>query len=59
MTGALSVKTESAAGMRGIKLGIPLGDMVGGVFGPIAVLAALHERHRLTGQGPAHRHQPL
>jgi crotonobetainyl-CoA:carnitine CoA-transferase CaiB-like acyl-CoA transferase len=33
-----------------VKLGIPLGDMVGGVFGPMAVLAALHERTR-TGKG--------
>jgi crotonobetainyl-CoA:carnitine CoA-transferase CaiB-like acyl-CoA transferase len=33
-----------------VKLGIPLGDMVGGVFGPMAILAALHERSR-TGKG--------
>src|SRR5580692_2757617 len=48
MTGALSVNGER--GQRGIKLGIPLGDMVGGVFGPIAILSALHERHA-TGKG--------
>jgi crotonobetainyl-CoA:carnitine CoA-transferase CaiB-like acyl-CoA transferase len=48
MTGALSVNGER--GQRGIKMGIPLGDMVGGVFGPIAILAALHERHA-TGKG--------
>lgn len=48
MTGALSVNGER--GRRGVKLGIPLGDMVGGVFGPIAILAALHERHA-TGKG--------
>jgi len=33
-----------------VKLGIPLGDMVGGIFGPIAILAALHER-TLSGRG--------
>src|SRR6202162_6561201 len=33
-----------------VKLGIPLGDMVGGVFGPMAILAALHERTQ-TGRG--------
>jgi crotonobetainyl-CoA:carnitine CoA-transferase CaiB-like acyl-CoA transferase len=33
-----------------VKLGIPLGDMVGGVFGPMAILATLHERHT-TGRG--------
>src|SRR6202035_4455517 len=32
------------------KLGIPLGAMVGVVVGPMAILAALHERHR-TGKG--------
>src|SRR5690554_7015896 len=32
------------------KLGIPLGDLVGGINAPIAVLGALHERHR-TGRG--------
>jgi crotonobetainyl-CoA:carnitine CoA-transferase CaiB-like acyl-CoA transferase len=48
MTGVLSVNGER--GRQGIKLGIPLGDMVGGVFGPIAILAALHERH-ISGKG--------
>ncbi|HZT87107.1 MAG TPA: CaiB/BaiF CoA-transferase family protein [Stellaceae bacterium] len=48
MTGALSVNGER--GRMPVKLGIPLGDMVGGVFGPIAILAALHERSR-TGRG--------
>jgi crotonobetainyl-CoA:carnitine CoA-transferase CaiB-like acyl-CoA transferase len=48
MTGALSVNGER--GRMPVKLGIPLGDMVGGVFGPIAILAALHERTR-TGRG--------
>jgi crotonobetainyl-CoA:carnitine CoA-transferase CaiB-like acyl-CoA transferase len=48
LSGALSINGER--GHMPVKLGIPLGDMVGGVFGPIAVLAALHERHR-TGRG--------
>src|SRR6202140_4439499 len=33
-----------------VKLGIPLGDMCGGGFGPMASLAALHERAQ-TGRG--------
>ena len=48
LTGALSVNGER--GRRPVKLGLPLGDMVGGVFGPMAILAALHERAR-TGRG--------
>ncbi len=48
MTGALSVNGER--GQRPVKIGIPLGDMVGGIFGPIAILAALHER-TATGKG--------
>src|SRR5205823_4034611 len=48
LTGALSINGER--GHMPVKLGIPLGDMVGGVFGPIAILAALHERS-LTGRG--------
>ncbi len=48
LTGALSINGER--GHMPVKLGIPLGDMVGGVFGPIAILAALHER-TLTGRG--------
>jgi crotonobetainyl-CoA:carnitine CoA-transferase CaiB-like acyl-CoA transferase len=44
LTGALSINGER--GRMPVKLGIPLGDMVGGVFGPMAVLAALHERSR-------------
>ena len=48
MSGALSVN----GGPDGvpIKLGIPLGDLVGGINGPISILAALHERNR-TGRG--------
>jgi len=48
LSGALSINGER--GKMPIKLAIPLGDMVGGVFGPMAVLAALHERHK-TGKG--------
>jgi crotonobetainyl-CoA:carnitine CoA-transferase CaiB-like acyl-CoA transferase len=48
MSGALSVNGE--AGRSPVKLGLPLGDMVGGVFGPTAILAAIHERHA-TGRG--------
>ena len=46
LSGALSINGER--GHMPVKLGIPLGDMVGGVFGPMAILAALHER---TGTG--------
>jgi crotonobetainyl-CoA:carnitine CoA-transferase CaiB-like acyl-CoA transferase len=48
MSGALSVNGEP--GQQPTKLGIPLGDLVGGINGPIAILAALHERH-VTGRG--------
>jgi len=48
MSGAMSINGEP--GGPPVKLGIPLGDMVGGIFGSIAVLAALEERHR-TGRG--------
>ena len=48
LTGALSINGER--GHMPVKLGIPLGDMVGGVFGPMAILAALHERTQ-TGRG--------
>lgn len=48
LSGALSINGER--GHMPIKLAIPLGDMVGGVFGPMAILGALHERHR-TGKG--------
>jgi crotonobetainyl-CoA:carnitine CoA-transferase CaiB-like acyl-CoA transferase len=48
LTGALSINGER--GHMPVKLGIPLGDMVGGVFGPMAILAALHERSA-TGSG--------
>jgi crotonobetainyl-CoA:carnitine CoA-transferase CaiB-like acyl-CoA transferase len=48
LSGALSINGER--NRMPVKLGIPLGDMVGGVFGPMAILAALHERH-CTGKG--------
>jgi crotonobetainyl-CoA:carnitine CoA-transferase CaiB-like acyl-CoA transferase len=49
LSGALSVNGEPGAPLP-TKLGIPLGDLVGGINGPIAILGALHERHR-TGRG--------
>ena len=48
LSGALSVNGE--AGRAPTKLGIPLGDLVGGINGPISILAALYERS-LTGRG--------
>jgi crotonobetainyl-CoA:carnitine CoA-transferase CaiB-like acyl-CoA transferase len=48
MSGVLSLNGEP--GRDPVKLGLPLGDMVGGIFGSVGVLSALHERHR-TGRG--------
>ncbi|MFT4046189.1 MAG: CaiB/BaiF CoA-transferase family protein [Solimonas sp.] len=48
LSGAMSVNGESGA--LPTKLGIPLGDLVGGIYGPIGILAALHERNA-TGRG--------
>lgn len=48
LSGALSVNGEP--GGLPTKLGIPLGDLVGGINGPIGILAALHERS-VTGRG--------
>ena len=48
MSGALSVNGES--GRAPTKLGIPLGDLVGGINGPMGILAALYERS-VTGRG--------
>ncbi len=48
MSGALSVNGEP--GRQPTKLGIPLGDLVGGINGPMGILAALYER-TLTGRG--------
>lgn len=48
LSGAMSVNGEP--GRLPTKLGIPLGDLVGGVNGPIGILAALYERS-VTGRG--------
>jgi len=48
LTGVLSANGE--AGRPPVKLGLPIGDMSGGIFGAIAILAALHER-ATTGRG--------
>lgn len=48
LSGALSVNGEPDR--LPTKLGIPLGDLVGGINGPIGILAALYERSR-TGRG--------
>ena len=48
-SGAMSVNGDPPGGAP-VKLGLPLGDMAGGVFGAPAILAALHERER-TGRG--------
>lgn len=48
MSGALSVNGEPGA--LPTKLGIPLGDLIGGINGPIGILSALYERHH-TGRG--------
>lgn len=48
LSGVLSVNGEP--GSLPVKLGLPMGDLVGGINGPIGILAALHERHA-TGRG--------
>jgi formyl-CoA transferase/CoA:oxalate CoA-transferase len=48
LSGALSVNGE--VGRVPTKLGIPLGDLIGGINGPIGILAALYERS-VTGRG--------
>ncbi|MBO9724283.1 MAG: CoA transferase [Novosphingobium sp.] len=48
MSGALSMNGEPDG--LPTKLGIPLGDLVGGINGPIGILSALYERGR-TGVG--------
>jgi crotonobetainyl-CoA:carnitine CoA-transferase CaiB-like acyl-CoA transferase len=48
LSGALSVNGEP--GGAPLKLGIPLGDLVGGINGPMGILAALYERS-VTGRG--------
>jgi crotonobetainyl-CoA:carnitine CoA-transferase CaiB-like acyl-CoA transferase len=48
LTGVMSVNGE--AGRPPVKLGLPIGDMSGGIFGAIGILSALHERS-VTGRG--------
>lgn len=48
MSGALSMNGEKDG--LPTKMGIPLGDLVGGINGPIGILSALFERNR-TGVG--------
>jgi crotonobetainyl-CoA:carnitine CoA-transferase CaiB-like acyl-CoA transferase len=48
LSGALSVNGEPDG--LPTKMGIPLGDLVGGINGPIGILAALYERS-VTGRG--------
>lgn len=48
MSGALSVNGEP--GQDPCKMGLPMGDLVGGINGPIGILAALYERS-VTGRG--------
>lgn len=48
MSGALSMNGERDG--LPMKMGIPLGDLVGGINGPIGILSALFERER-TGVG--------
>ena len=48
LTGVLSVNGEQ--GRPPVKLGLPVGDMSGAIFGAIAILSALHER-TATGRG--------
>lgn len=48
LSGALSVNGE--AGRAPVKMGIPLGDLIGGINGPMGIMAALYERS-ITGRG--------
>ena len=48
LSGALSVNGEPDS--PPVKLGLPLGDLVGGINGPASILAALYER-TVTGRG--------
>ncbi|HEY9545414.1 MAG TPA: CaiB/BaiF CoA-transferase family protein, partial [Solimonas sp.] len=48
LSGAMSVNGEPGA--MPAKLGLPMGDLVGGIFGPIGILGALYERS-VTGRG--------
>ncbi|HMH68993.1 MAG TPA: CaiB/BaiF CoA-transferase family protein [Pinirhizobacter sp.] len=48
LSGVISVNAEP--GETVTKLGLPMGDMIGGINGAIGILTALHERSR-TGKG--------
>ena len=48
MSGAMSITGEP--GRPPVRLGVPMGDLAGGLFGAIAILAALNERNA-TGHG--------
>src|SRR5690606_14758618 len=48
LTGAMSV--NGARGQPPVKIGLPIGDLVAGVYAPLGILSALHERHA-TGKG--------
>src|SRR3546814_15755081 len=48
LSGAMSVNGEPGA--MPAKLGLPMGDLVGGIFGPMGILGALYERS-VTGRG--------
>jgi len=48
LSGVMSINGEP--GGRPTKLGLPIGDMIGGIYGTIGILSALHERKE-TGKG--------
>jgi formyl-CoA transferase/CoA:oxalate CoA-transferase len=48
MAGTMSVTGEE--GRPPVRVGLPAGDLSGGIFGALGILAALHERRR-TGRG--------
>lgn len=48
LSGVMSVNGEPGA--RPTKMGLPIGDMAGGIYGAIAILSALYERKE-TGKG--------
>ncbi len=48
MSGVMSINGK--LGDSGTKLGLPMGDLVGGVFSPVAIVSALLEREQ-TGKG--------
>jgi len=48
LTGAMSINGDPTHSPS--KIGLPIGDLVAGVFAPIGILSALHERS-LTGKG--------